>query len=164
MRQIFTVSLFLVTFALKAQVSKDFEFVMQWKTGSVPSMYISSENLYVRERIVDPPETFKVKLPNIERAKIYDKIMSMNFLSYPSEYKYETNDTIIGINSSCTKFTFTVFFNGKSKTVKWDDCTTSESSIGNKYENLDELKSLVGKSIFTKLDPKKLKPLRAGYL
>jgi len=150
------------------QAAKKFEFVYSITSmpGAVPNTYYSSENLFIRDMMIDPPQKVKIKLTKKERQQIENKINEINFFSYPEVYKFERVDTpaVIGVPSVCSKYSVTVFVNEWPKNVSWNNCHGGGKSKNNQYENLQELSELIWNIIVSKKNFKKAKKPRAMYL
>jgi hypothetical protein len=84
------IALFIIISCSSVQVPAKFEFEYSDGMGKVPNKYISSENLYIKDLIGDPPQKLKIKLSKEERIQIQNKIGEINFFNYPDEYKFES--------------------------------------------------------------------------
>jgi len=150
------------------QPAKKFEFVYSITSmpGTVPNTYYSSENLFIRNMVIDPPQKIKIKLTKKERQQIENKINEINFFSYPEVYKFERVDTpaYASVPSVCSKYSVTAFVKEWPKQVSWNDCHGGGKSKNNNYENLQELSALIWNIIVSKKNFKKAKQLRAQYL
>ena len=146
--------------------SSDFQFVISYKVGAVPNMYISSENLFIKDMVVDPPIKIRIKLTRKERLEIMNKVNEINFFEYPEKYYFESADSthMMSAKQPCSQSKITVYINEKIKTITWDDCISSGKSKENKYENLQALENLIFKFIYNKRSFRMSKKPRAMYL
>ncbi len=165
MKYIFISLIFFLPLFSSAQ-TKGFEFTWSWRTGEVPDLYISSENLFIKDMVVDPPEKVQIKLNKKERLEILNKMKEINFFVYPSLYHFESAEptNLVGLNTPCAHHNIISYVDGKKKEVSWNDCTASGKSKDNKYENLRALEAVITKIIFNKPAYKKSKKPRAAYL
>ena len=73
--------------------SSDFQFVISYKAGAVPNTYISSENLFIKDMVVNPPIKIRIKLTRKERLEIMNKVNEINFFESAREIK-QTDDIL----------------------------------------------------------------------
>jgi len=101
--------------SLSLSQSSDFEFVYSVNTSGVPDIYISSENLYIKNMIVDPPQKLTIKLKKDEKQAILNKLKEIDFYNYPSEYRFESKDSgnLISRAIPCYQCNITVYSNGE---------------------------------------------------
>ena len=153
------------SFISRAQTPAKFEFFLSERTGRIPSTYSSTDDLYMRDMVVDPPQKITIKLTQQERDEILKKIMAINFFHYPDIYKFESADSTIQatLTQPCTNFNITVFLNDSSKYVAWNNCHTGVPSKNNMYEQLEELRQLIDNFLLSKDSYKKSKTPRAMH-
>ena len=142
-----------------------FEFFLSERTAKIPSTYSSADDLYMKDMVVDPPQKIIIKLTQKERDEILKKVESMNFFDYPDIYKFESADTskIATLTQPCTIFNLTVFLDGNSKYVGWNNCHAGVPSKNNMYEKLEELRQLIDNFLFSKDSYKESKPPKAMH-
>lgn len=165
MRKLICLIFIFSSFISLGQTTGRFEFFLSERTGRLPSTYCSSEDLYMRDMIVDPPQKIMIKLTQQERDTILKKIKSMNLFTYPDIYKFESADStkIATSTQPCTNFNLTVFLNDSSKYTAWNNCHTGVPSKNNIYESLEDLRQLIDNILFSKDSYKKSKTPRAMH-
>src|ERR1051325_1267298 len=94
-RNLISLILIFSSFISLGQTPVKFEFFLSERIGRIPSTYSSTDDLYMRDMVVDPPRKITIKLTQQERDEILKKIMAINFFHYPDIYKFESADSTI---------------------------------------------------------------------
>jgi hypothetical protein len=162
MRKFVGLILIFSSFSSFGQSADTFEFFLSERAGKIPCTYSSADNLYMRDMVVDPPQKIIIGLTKEERDLILKKVESINFFAYPDVYKFQSEDSTKSVspNPPCTIINLSVFINGTSKYVSWNNCITGVQSKNNLYENLEDLRGLIDKLLLEKESYKKSKPPR----
>jgi hypothetical protein len=155
---IFSILIF-SSFICFGQSPAKFEFFLSERAAKIPCTYSSADNLYLKDMGVDPPQKIDITLTQKERDEILKKVQAINFFNYPDIYKFESGDTTkaISLKQPCSNFNLTVFLDGKSKYVAWNDCHIGALSKNNMSENLEDLRKLIDDFLFSKESYKKSK-------
>jgi hypothetical protein len=149
MNKILTIILLFNSLLMYSQDSSKFEFYFSKRMGMVPSIYYSSENLYLIDMVHEPPQKITLKLSKEDRSELLGKLKEIKFWNYPEYYEIE-KDTInngTGGLVPCYSYNLTVYFKNRAKEVSWSDCITILHSKNNQFENLMELRKLLDKII-----------------
>ena len=152
MRKFIRLILIFSSFISFGQSTEKFEFFFSERKEKIPNTYSSADDLYMRDMLVDPPQKIIIKLTQKEREDILKKVQDMDFFSYPDIYKFESADSTKqpAYAPPCPQYNLTVFLNGNSKYVSWNNCRTGVPSKNNMFENLEELRLMIEGFLFSK--------------
>lgn len=117
---------------------------------------------YTKDMIIDPSITIPLALTEAEKTSIYQKMVEIDFFSYPDVFKVDVppggQATIV---TPHTTYYFKVEYDSRVKELKWED------EIVNPDERATRLKTLINfiqKIIESRDEYKKLPEARGGYL
>lgn len=128
------------------------------------------QHTYTADMVVDPDVTIPLVLSNNELDLIYQKMMEIDFFSYPTIFNIP-NPKGISVIPYPTYY-FKVAYNGQTKELTWEDKTgysdpvpsTSAVYKDEEAEKLKDLINLIYKILGSKEEMKKLPKPRGGYL
>ena len=165
MRKFITLVLIFSSFISFGQSKEKFEFFYSERKEKIPNSYSSADDLYLRDMLVDPPQKIIIKLTEKEKEEIFKKVQAMDFFNYPDVYKFESADSTKQPLSTppCPQFNLTVFYNGLSKYVSWNNCRSGVSSKNNMFENLEELRTMIEGYLYSKESYKNSKTPRVSH-
>jgi hypothetical protein len=116
---------------------------------------------FTKDMITDPPITINLSLTEEEMDKIYQKMVEIDFFSYPEEFKVEIMGDIIGTVTPYSSYYFTVEKGSITKELRWEDEITNPDV---KADRLRELINLIINIIASKPEYKALPEPSGGYL
>ena len=147
---------------LEVVLHKEGELILKSGCGKNKDVLNTITGEYTKDMVRDAPITFPLKLSTKELDSIVAKAKEIDFESYPKEHivnKKEARRLMI----PCSTFSLTMFLNGKTKTVNWDDCAVEESRIDD-VKKLEELIILISKMVQNTPEYKASPRPNGGYL
>jgi hypothetical protein len=117
---------------------------------------------YTKDMIADPSITIKLPLSEEEMNRIYQKMVEIDFFSYPEAFKVTVPaGELTSMVTPFSSYHFTVEYNSQIKKLSWaDDVTNSDE----KAAKLRELIKLIKSIIESREEYKKLPEPKSGYL
>jgi hypothetical protein len=120
------------------------------------------EGTYTKDMVTDPPITVELSLSEDEKDIIYQKMVEIDFFSYPDEFSVDVPpDGIIGKVTPYSSYYFRVEHDSQIKELRWDDEITNTDE---KADRLRELITLIRSIIETKEEYKSLPEPTSAYL
>lgn len=120
------------------------------------------QGTYTKDMVMDPATTVNLSLSNDELARIYQKMVEIDFFGYPANFSVSVpSGEAVGMVTPYSSYYFKVEYDSKVKELWWDDNITNEDE---KAEKLRELINLIIGIIESKEEYKELPSPRGGYL
>jgi hypothetical protein len=117
---------------LFAQCSKiDFIYKFGPSDADVKNQLRTSENVFIKDMVVDSPLVIKLKLTWKEKKIILNKVNEIDFWSYPEKFYYEAaqKDSLV-MSGPCMNYYLQVFYCKKQKQVRWNYCWVGKTFRG----------------------------------
>jgi len=117
---------------------------------------------YTRDMVKDPPVTVKFCLSEKDLDRIYQKMVAIDFFSYPTRFSAQSSGDVIGEMTPFSTYYFKVQCgSSETKELVW---AAKYTYSGNKEaEDLKELIDLIIEIIRSKPEYRRLPEPRAGY-
>lgn len=133
----------------------DFYFVLNY--GVVPTNQIDTlKGTFTKDMVTIAPVTTTLILSDEEINEIYTQMRKINILSYPNNFKPESNMFVTPFETYSIK----IFFNGIEKSIYWEDENLSKSKkaveLRNLFKRIEEI-------IYAKDEYKNLPRAQGGY-
>lgn len=120
------------------------------------------QGTYTKDMVMDPATTVNLSLSNDELARIYQKMVGIDFFGYPDNFSVSvpSGEATCAVTPHSSYY-FKAQYDSKVKELWWDDNICNEDE---KAEKLRELINLIIGIIESKEEYKKLPSPRGGYL
>ncbi|OPY57659.1 MAG: hypothetical protein A4E55_01505 [Pelotomaculum sp. PtaU1.Bin035] len=118
------------------------------------------EGTYTKDMIPDPPITVKLSLTKEELNTIYNKMVDINFFSYPVVFTVQEEGEHAGRVTPYESYYFKIQYGSNIKELSWEDSITNQN---NEADRLRELIKCIREIAESKSEYKKLPPPRGGY-
>ena len=143
--------------------TRDFDFELQYGIGAKNIINTFTDE-YTKDLVIDGTITTKLVLSEKDKEAIYNKMMEIEIISYPSVFKppYQENpkpDMEVKVTPHSTYY-FIIAINGNHKEIFWNDTNGSSTSKAN---NLRSLIYFINNIITEKGEYKKLPEANGGY-
>ena len=123
--------------AATAQTPADFALMFEYGMCGT-DILDTFANTYTKDMLVEPPVEVPLALSVAELQAIYNKMVEIDFYSYPSDFQIAApNDQIVAHVTPAMSYRFTVRKGGQFKIVRWTD--DIPESADPKAEKLREL-------------------------
>ena len=139
----------------------NFNLIFKYGVGAKNELN-TFEGTYTKDMIMDPSITVKLPLSQEELDRIYQKMVEIDFFSYPDKFFVSVPPgEVVGMVTPHLSYYFKVEYDSKTKELWWEDEIIKEDE---KAEKLRELIKFIRDIIESKEEYKKLPPMRWGYL
>lgn len=140
----------------------DFNLIFKFGVGAQNELN-TLDQTFTKDMIVDSNITVTLSLSKEELDTIYQKMIEIDFFSYPDTFAiYVAPGETRGIQSTYSSYYFKVEYDSKIKELWWEDEIVEP--IDDKAEKLRELITLIRGLIYSKEAYKKLPRPRGGYI
>jgi len=117
---------------------------------------------YTKDMVTDPSITIGLRLSEEEMNSIYQKMLEIDFFSYPEAFKATVpSGELTGMVTPFSSYYFTVEYDSQVKKLQWEDNVTNPDE---KASKLRELIKLIKSIIESREEYKKLPEPKSGYL
>ena len=141
--------------------ASNFNLIFKYGVGAQNELN-TFEGTYTKDMIMDPPITVKLHLSQEELDRIYQKMVEIDFFSYPDKFFVSVPPgEVVGMVTPFLSYYFKVEYDSKTKELWWEDEIIKEDE---KAEKLRELIKFIRDIIESKEEYKKLPSPRGGYL
>ena len=141
--------------------ASNFNLIFKYGVGAKNELN-TFEGTYTKDMIMDPPITVKLYLSQEEVDRIYQKMVEIDFFSYPDKFFVSVPPgEVVGMVTPFLSYYFKVEYDSKTKELWWEDEIIKEDE---KAEKLRELIKFIRDIIESKEEYKKLPSPRGGYL
>ena len=155
------VSFLLVGCGLPGQTVTDFDFIFRYGITAKNELN-TFEDTYTKDMILEPSITVNMSLTAEEKAEIYQKMVEIDFWSYPDRFSVKVKPgEIVSSVTPYPSYYFKVTRDSEIKELWWDD------NIGNpdgRASKLRELIQLIENIIRSKDEYKNLPEPKGGYM
>lgn len=142
-------------------LSDELTFNLIFKYGfDAKNILDTFEGTYTKDMIPDPPITVKLSLTKEELNKIYNKMVDINFFSYPDVFTVPVEGKYTGMIEPYESYYFKVQYGSNIKELSWEDSITNENY---EADRLRELIKCIREIVESNSEYKKLPPPRGGY-
>jgi len=139
----------------------NFNLIFKYGVGAKNELN-TFEGTYTKDMVMDPPITVKLHLSQEELDRIYQKMVEIDFFSYPDKFFVSVPPgEVVGMVTPHLSYYFKVEHDSKTKELWWEDEIINEDE---KAEKLRELIKFIRDIIESKEEYKKLPSPRGGYL
>jgi hypothetical protein len=145
------------------QTSEEPDFNLIFKYGVMARNKLDTfQGTYTKDMVMDPPITVELSLSEGEREIIYQKMVEIEFFSYPDEFSVSVPPgELVGIVTPYASYYFKVEYNSQIKELRWEDEITNPDE---KAERLRELIKLIREIVESKGEYKELPEPTSAYL
>ena len=114
-------------------------FNLEFKYGITARNVLDTfEGTYTKDMVIDPPITVELSLSAAEKEMIYEKIVEIDFFSYPDEFSVDVPPGAMTVKvTPYSSYYFRVAYNSQVKELRWDDKITHPD------EKADRLRELI---------------------
>jgi hypothetical protein len=117
---------------------------------------------FTKDMITDPSITIELSLSEVEKESIYQKMVEIDFFSYPDRFKVNVPPgELTGMVTPYSTYYFKAEYDSQVKELWWGDEITNPDQ---KAEKLRGLIMLIRNIVESKEEYKKLPEPRSGYL
>jgi len=109
------------SFLLKQHDEAGFNFIFMYGCGLVPNELNTFNGTFTRDMVCDPPVSTDLSLTKEEMAMIYQKMVEIDFFSYPENLSYEAHDGMIAMVTPCSSYYLKVKCNSTVKELSWNE-------------------------------------------
>ena len=139
--------------------SRDFNLKLRYGIGARNELN-TFQDTYTKDLILDGAVTTRFVLSEAEFEQIKDKMIEIDFFSYPETFTVLRTDTIVVSIEPHATYDFEVKYNSSIKRLHWDDGIISNDQ---RAAGLRELIRLIQNIIEAKPEYRQLPPARGGY-
>jgi hypothetical protein len=120
------------------QTSEESDFNLVFKYGVTAGNELNTfEGTYTKDMVMDPPITVELSLSEEEKQIIYQKMVEIDFFSYPDEFSVSVPpDEPISIVTPYASYYFKVEYNSEIKELSWKDEIVKEDEKADKLRGL----------------------------
>ena len=138
-------------------------FNLEFKYGITARNILDTfKGTYTKDMVADPSVTIDLSLSEEEKDIIYQKMVEIDFFSYPDEFSVDVSPgELIGIVTPYASYYFKVEYDSQTKELLWEDEITNPDE---KADMLRELVLLIRNIIESKEEYKALPEPTSGYL
>lgn len=141
--------------------SNEFTFNFIFKYGFEARNILNTfEGTYTKDMVMDPPITTKLSLTKEELNTINNKMVEIDFFSYPDVFTVPVKDDYVFMITPYENYYFKVQHGSKIKELYWEDSIKNQNSDA---DRLRELIKCIQEIAESKSEYKKLPPPRGGY-
>ena len=120
------------------------------------------QGTYTKDMVMDPSITVNLALSEEELARIYQKMLEIDFFGYPDEFSVSVpSGEAVGMVTPYSSYYFKVEYDSKIKELRWEDEIINKDE---KADKLRELIKLIRDIIEAKEEYKKLPSPTSGYM
>jgi len=138
----------------------DFTFILKYGVGS-KNVLNTKDGTFTKDMISSGTKTTDLKLSDDELGTVYTNLRMIKIMNYPEVFKPDRFAITQRSVSPYMTYDLTIGYNGKQKTVIWDDESLSEES---EAKNLRDMINRVISILESKDEYKKLPEPEGGYM
>jgi hypothetical protein len=139
----------------------DFNFIFKYGVTAKNELD-TFKGKFTKDMITDLSITIELSLSEVEKESIYQKMVEIDFFSYPGRFKVNVPPgELTGMVTPYSTYYFKVEYNSQVKELWWGDEITNPDQ---KAEKLRELIMLIRNIVESKEEYKQLPEPRSGYL
>lgn len=160
---LFLVAILLGTIGCDKQTSGKAGFNLVFKYGVTAKNELDTfKETYTKDMVADPSITIKLPLSEEEMNRIYQKMVEIDFFSYPETFRVTVPaGELTSMVTPFSSYYFTVENNSQIKKLSWADDVTNPDE---KASKLRELIKLIKSIIESREEYKRLPEPKSGYL
>lgn len=140
--------------------SRDFNLKLRYGIAARNELN-TFQNTYTKDLILDGTITARFVLSDADLDQIKDKMIEIDFFSYPEVFTAVRTDTMVASFEPHATYDFEVKYNSSIKRLHWDDGIITSDQ---KATRLRELIRFIQSIIEAKPEYRQLPPVRGGYL
>lgn len=138
-----------------------FNFIFKYSV-TARNVLDTFQGTFTKDMVLDPPITIELTLSDAEMDSIYQKMVEIDFFSYPNEFEVDVSGSeLIGTVTPYSTYYFDVEYPSGTKELKWEDEITNPDE---KADKLRELINLIRNIVESKEEYKNLPEPGSGYL
>ncbi len=139
----------------------NFNLIFKYGVGAKNELN-TFKGTYTKDMVMAPSVTVNLPLSEEEKDRIYQKMLDIDFFSYPDEFSVSVPvGGSIGMVTPHSSYYFKVEYNSKIKELRWEGKITKKDE---KADKLREIIKLIRDIIESKEEYKKWPPPTGGYL
>ena len=143
------------------QQESSFNFIFKYGV-TARNVLDTFQGTFTKDMILDPSITTELILTDAEMDSIYQKMVEIDFFSYPDEFEVDVSGSeLIGIVTPYSTYYFEVEYASGTKELKWEDEITNTDEEADK---LRELIDLIINIIESKAEYQALPTPSGGYM
>jgi hypothetical protein len=143
------------------QQESSFDFIFKYGV-TARNILDTFQGTFTKDMVMDPSITTELTLTEAEMDSIYQKMVEIDFFSYPDEFEVDVpEDEPVGIITPHSTYIFEVEDKSGTKELNWEDKITNTDE---KADKLRELIDLIINIIESKAEYQDLPTPTGGYM